>query len=333
MLKLLKSNHPFVFIIIPFLTALFWAPAIIFGTHEMVPFDKMVDTPLYSLFMSWLGENYFLHKGIAFLLLISQAYFLIRLNFKYIFIEVKTYLPAVLFVMLASAFPYFQSLHPFLIANIFLLFALERCFEINKDRHQLKQYFETGILLGIGGLFYFPIALFLLLVWVTQFVLRNFSLREWFSSIIGFLTPTLIYLAILYLNDKHQLLFTFFSEMQSMLPSDIEIRGASIYPLLIVGFLILIALLFDISIIGARKIATRKYFILIFWMLAISFFAKLLLPYFSTAMIYAFAVPASLILTMFFVEMRNRWFSEISFFLLFSSIVLSILMQLNVIQF
>lgn len=211
MLKLFKSNHPFVFlIIIPFLAVLFWAPAIIFGSHEMVQFDQMVDSPFYSLCMGWLGNNYFLHKGIAFVLLVSQAYMLIRLNFKYIFIEVKTYLPAVLFVMLASAFPYFQNLHPFLIANIFLLFAIERSFEIKKERNQFKQYFESGLLLGIGGLFYFPLVLFLLLVWITQFVLRNFNLREWFSSIIGFITPSIIYLTILYLNDKEQVLFSFF---------------------------------------------------------------------------------------------------------------------------
>lgn len=132
---------------------------------------------------------------------------------------------------------------------------------------------------------------------------------------------------------KSKFCSVFFSDLQTMLPSDIEIRGWTMYPLLFAGFIILLALLFDISIIGARKITTRKYFILTLWMLIISFFAKLLFSYFSTSMIYAFGIPAALILTMFFVEMRNRWFSEISFLLLFCSIVLSLLMQLNVVQF
>lgn len=332
MLKLLKSNHPFVIILIPFLTALFWAPALIFGSHEFVRLDPMVDTPLYSLCMDWLGSNFYVHKSIAFVLFVTQAYLLIRLNFKYIFIETKTYLPAVLFVIGGSVFPYFQNLHPLLIANVFLFFALERCFEIRKEKNQFKLYFETGLLLGIGGLFYFPLVVFLLIVWITQLVLRTFNLREWLSSIIGFLTPMLIYIAILYLNDKHFLVINFINDFTTNMSSDIEVRGTEIYPLLFIGFIIIISFLFDLRIVGARKISTRKYFILTFWLLIISFFAKLLLPYVSTAIIYVFAIPASLLMTMYFVEIRNRFFAEITLLFLLLGVVTSILFQLNVLS-
>jgi hypothetical protein len=103
LLKLFKNNHPFVLFLIPVLGFLLWMPSLIdfpFKFPEIVPHKH---TPVFDWLTEPLASYPNLSVIIALAFLILQSFLLIRLNFKHIFIESRTYLPSVLFVISISA--------------------------------------------------------------------------------------------------------------------------------------------------------------------------------------------------------------------------------------
>lgn len=327
LLKLFKSNHPVVIILIPILATILWLPGFLPQIAVEVQPYAGPQMPPFKLLLELLGGQGQTTRIAALVLIVLQAYIIIRLNFKFIFIENKTYLPAVLFVIMAPALSRLQHLHPIIMANFFLLAAINRTFVISKQRYLLKHYFESGFLIGLGGLFYPPFILILPVIWLTLFILRHFNGREWFSTIIGFFTPSAMYLAVLFLLDKMPAFLNPFKAYLNFNAKLFSITTVSHWALVVVGLILVIGLFNSLRFIGTKKINTRKYFSLLFWFLtlavAVIFFVKPV----GYEFIYVIALPLSIQLSGYFIEVRSRLWSELLFTLFFLAILTIIWFQ------
>jgi hypothetical protein len=327
LLKLFKSNHPVVIILIPVLATLLWLPGLLPQLPVTVQPYTGPQMPAFRLVLELLGGQGQATRIVALVLIIFQAYIIIRLNYKFIFIENKTYLPAVLYVILASALSRLQHLHPVVLANFFLMAAINRTFVISKQKLLLKQYFESGFLIGLGGLFYPPFILVLPVVWFTLFILRSFNGREWFSTLIGFFTPPSMYLAVLFLLNKMQAFINPLNAYVNYNAKLFTISDISFWALVVIGFILIIALFNSLRFIGTKKINTRKYFSLLFWFLALSVAIIIVAKPVGYEFVYVIALPLSIQLAGYFIEVRNRWWSELSFTLLILGILTIIWFQ------
>jgi len=313
LLKLFKSNHPYVLFLIPVLGLVLWIP-VLFGVP--LTFDSVnLGTPTFLF--NWVNKLLSFHPMasyyFALVLLIIESYVLIRLNFKYIFIETKTYLPAVFFVVLSSVLVVYQQLHPLLIANLFILLAINKAFVFEKDRNQFKRYFESGIFLGLGTLFYPNAYLFILIIWMTLLVLRNFNWREWFSTILGLVTPAVFYFVILYLSGNWNSLFLKFTSNLFAQAGNISFSVFSLVAFSLLTLISLIAALAGLRIVGLKKISQRKYYTLFFWMLIFTILLFILPLSVGYELVVVVAIPLSIILSILFVEIRSKWLSEVLF--------------------
>lgn len=319
LLKLFKNNHPFVLFLIPVLGFLLWMPSLFdfpLNFPEIVPNKH---TPVFNWLTEPLAGYPKLSVVIALTFLVLQSFMLIRLNIKHIFIETRTYLPSVLFVIFGSLLYQYQQLHPALVVNFFLLWALDKALVIDKESNLVKRNFESGFILGLGMLVYTSMYIFIPVIWMTLIILRNSRWREWTSGLIGFVLPGIFFLTIAFLLDKHQIILQ--QLQQDITAPAIEINWHP-WAFIAIGLLTMleiISILSVLSYVGVKKINTRKYFTFFFWFLML----LVALFFFHTKvaydLIYALAIPLAVLSSLFYIESRSKWVTEIFFALMLLS--------------
>ncbi len=320
LLKFFKNNHPYVLFLIPLLSVVLWIPALF-----NVPIDiQSADTGNTTFVFNWVLRLLSFHQKasiiFALILVIIESYILIRLNFKYIFIDNRTYLPAVFLVVFSSVFSSYQILHPMLIGNLFLLFAINKSFLSDDKKNHFKRYYESGLFLGFGALFYPNIYVFIFVIWLTMVILRNFNLREWFLSVIGIATPFVFYLVVLFLSGKNDEVL---NKLLAILIAPTYSLSFSVYSLFAVGFLIfvtLISLLSGIRIVGIKKISIRKYYSLFSLFLIYIVALFIFYPSLGYELIIPLSIPLSIVCSVHFTEIRSKLIGEVLFTLLLLSV-------------
>lgn len=325
LLKLFKSNHPYVLFLIPIVGIILWIPALFISPINSVELSNT--TFVFNWFYNLINFTPLAPTIFALILLIIQSFFIIRLNFKFIFIENKTYLPSVLFLIFASSVYSLQTLHPMLIGNLFLLFAINRAFVIDKKRNALKRYFESGFFLGLGAIFYPNIYIYIFIIWLTLIALRTFNWREWFSSIIGLASPFALYLSLIFLTDNNDNVFSKLILIIFSSAKEIPFNEYSFYILIFLGLITFIAIVKGFSIVRIKKINSRKYFNLFFWFLLYTITVFLVNPSMGFEIIVPMAIPLSIIYSLYFTEIKTKWISEIIFTLTVLSLLAIIWLQ------
>lgn len=311
--KLFKSNHPYVIFLIPFLGVALWIPSLF---HE-ININQPINQSAYTLAYQWLTKPISpypqLSASIGLLFLILQAYILIRLNFKHIFIEQKTYIPSILFIIYGSAMLSYQQLHPALINNFFLIWSLDKALIMDKERNSIKRYFESGFFLGLGALIYPNIYVFIILIWLTLIILHQSKWRDWSAVLFGFFTPVLIYWSILFLNSKQD---QSYANFQKIIFKTTTLPSFSTYayiPLIVISSLFIIGMLISMRYVGIKKISTRKYYNFFFWFLLTTLAIIYFHPAIGLELIYMLSIPLAFLSTLFYTEVRNWWVKEIFF--------------------
>ncbi|MBE9468393.1 MAG: hypothetical protein IMY72_08765 [Bacteroidetes bacterium] len=312
-LSVLKKQHPYIIFFIPLITFIAWGKTIFFHTQSSIIFKTM---PLFDFVIKFIPENSYLSFIIAIILIIIESYIIIRLNFQYMFLSVRTYLPAVFFVIICSIYLPLQTLHPILIGNLFFILAFDKALTSNKQCNIFSSYFISGFLLSIGSLFYFNLIFFLPIIWISKIILRGFNLREWLVSIIGLITPYFFLFFYYFYFDKIDLLIQILSEnifFKNSIPT------FNISYLILFSFfciLIIISSFYLLSTVNTKKIITRKYFKILFWLFVLSSTLFILVPSVSIESIIILAIPLSLLIANYFASIRSKWWGESLFTIL-----------------
>ena len=127
------------------------------------------------------------------LLLVVQAVIFNTLTIKNKVYEQNTYLPAFAFLIIASTHYSFSVFSPVQLGITFVLLAFSQLlshveFRAKRD----EQIMSIGLLIGISGLFYLPLILFLPIVVLILLIFTNTLSRRYFILIISGMTPVII---------------------------------------------------------------------------------------------------------------------------------------------
>ena len=164
------------------------------SANGMPLYDAVIH--LISVVPDWAGV------AIGCLLFTSQAlYFNWMLN-KHEVLYKPSWLPALLFVLLAGLLPPFLWIHPVLFVHSIVLFAFDRIFSLYKNPQPLAPTFDSAFLLAVAALFYFPAVIFFLFYFVCLLILRPFSWREWMVGAMGLTMPFFLAFLYYFLNDQ-----------------------------------------------------------------------------------------------------------------------------------
>jgi hypothetical protein len=316
--RLFKSNHPFILILVAFVAIALWFPVLL-NPHWQPSANS--GTQLYNVLVNQNIPDLWTQQLIALVLLLIEAFFLIRINFNHIIVETKTYLPTIFFVFITSSLARYQNMLPVILANIFFLFAINRSFEFEKGTHQFKRYFESGLYVGLGSLIYSPLCFYLFLMIVTLFTLRYFNLREFISLITGFITPIAFYATYLFLTDQIEVIPNEYILLFVKMPSPIKFNIVQLVSAIVFGFISLLAVFSGLGQVRNRKISTRKYFGLFFWLLLLSVMVFMLIPAAGYSSICLLGLALAFLLPAYFIDLKVKIWAEVSFDILIACIL------------
>ncbi len=320
-LRLFNSKNVYSAILIPIIAFLFWmeplkAPA----SLAVYPGEGMM--PLYTFFAKFYTGSSVWPVLTGFILILLNSLILSMLSYEFQFLQHRTFLPGILYVSIVSSFPSLQTFHPVYPATLFVLISVYYIFSTYHRRNEISSTFNASFFLSIGALFYLPVLMLLPLIWISIFVLqKNDNWRLLVIPLIGISLPWLILWSFLFVSGSDQaFISSIFQGMKS-------VNNQFIFN---IGFLIISAFIFLLSAFGSitlinsvniRKMSTRKYFIILYWMLGFSIPSAFLLPSTGLGVIALSTIPVSFLISHFFMAGKRGFWREFLFLLFLLTLV------------
>ena len=321
LLKTLKTNQTFHFLLIPFIAAALWFKS--FMNPALFPFYSGEDMMLlYQPINALIGKSTIVSNIFALMFIILLAFLILKLNVQYTFIRVRTVLPSILFILITSGLHELHAMHPVYPAALFLILTVDRIFNAYDKEVIHSNAFEAGIFLAIGSLFYLNLIFFFPFLWIGFIILKQkVNWREFILSTLGFVFPWLVALAYYGATGQtEELLITFKSSIslhQYFLKGNLPIQ---IY----MGFLVLLTLLASFLILSqydGKKISSRKYFKAFFWIFLISCILIAANPAVSQEIIILLAIPLTYLISNYLIYMKRQIWGEIFLYILTAGVI------------
>ena len=320
-LRTLKSNRAINLLIVPAIAILFWLKDLISPfSYQFYPGEN--SNILFQPITFFTTNSDFARVLISLVLLVIIAALVQALNDRFMFIRVRTKLPSILFVIIASGFTDLHTLHPVFPATIFLLFALYSLFGTFEETKPYSAIFNSGFFIGVGTLFYLNLIILLPAFFIGIAILtRESSWRKYVILLIGTLVPVLFAFSYAVITEQ-------ISEMLIIVEQNIVTpvnHFRTNIPLhIFLGILILLTLTGSVSIMqqyDSKKISTRKYFTIFLIIFILSLVSFTFIPVTSQEMLVIIAIPITYLISNLFVFMKRRFWSELLFLLLLGIVI------------
>lgn len=318
LLRLFKGTGPGVIILVLITLILMWIDALLKPGMMTAAGYNAQPMPLYGILKAIIGSHQWLGVAVSFLMVSLLAILMVVFNTSVFFINERTFLPALFYILFASLFPEYHVLNPVLPAALFLLLAIIRIMDGYHISGTAYNYFDAGLLLSAGSFFYADLIWFGPLIIIGIPLLRTATPREILLAVVGLIAPYLITFGLYYVTGKG--LGTLWELIKYNLFNHSEAHHLSalvIVTLILTGFLLLLSLSSLVQSINSKKIKSRKTFSLLIWVLLISAITYFLSPSVSDEMLILTAIPLSYFLSNYFVFARKKLIPEVLFTLLF----------------
>ena len=318
LLRVFKRTGPGVIFLIVVILIAVWISAIINQRLHPRFIYETDPMPLYGLMKLMINNNHNLGVILSFLMVSLMAFLMVNFNTTVFFIHERTFLPALFYVLFGGFFPDQQLLNPVIPASIFLMITIIRIMDGYHKTGTAYNYFDAGLLISIGSLFYVNLIWFGLLVIIGIALLRTGDLKEIVISILGLLTPYLITFGLYYVAGKD------LRVLVKLLENNLFARSTfypfprlTIVALLYTGLLVLISLVQLIKHMNTKSIKSRKTFSLMIWTFLISIIVYFAVRSVSIEIVWLASIPVSYFLTHYFVFVKKILVPEILFTLFF----------------
>ncbi len=309
-----RGTSPGIIMIVVILSLFLWMGAFI----EPVPLPSAVyettQMPLYSVLRFIAGDNPYKGLILTVILFSLMLFLMVNFNTRVFFINERTFLPAFIYLFLVASIPDNQVMNPVLPASLLLMAASYRIMDAYRKPGTAYNFFDAGVLISMGSLFYANLIWFGILVIIGIALLRSGDLREIIAAIAGLITPWAVVVAIYYICGWN--VFKLFEIIGSNLFSrapEFHFGIFNLVVLLVTGIVILVSLGFLVTRMNTKKIKSRKTFSLLIWVFLISVGVYILVPSASVEIMWLIAIPAGYFLTHYFIFSPKKLIPEIIF--------------------
>ena len=172
LLRILKSNSLLSSLLIPVIGLVFWWH----NLQSPMPLDLSRANgamPLYYLACHFIGNSNFWQVFLAFLLVVLNSFFLSQLGSAYIFLNKRSYIPGIVYLITVSALDTLHSFLPVHLATSFILISIYFIFDTFHRKIAISHTFNASFFLAIGSLIYLPVIALFPLIWISIFVLQK----------------------------------------------------------------------------------------------------------------------------------------------------------------
>ena len=321
--NIIKSNSPVVLILVLFTGVLMWINSFVNPIGMNIPSDAF-NMPLYEMLTIYLGKNDLVSVILSFVFVLIQALLLVQFNKKYILINVRTYLPAFFYILIASSFVPLQRLNPVIFGTLFIFISIHNILDIYRTDFALENLYIAGFFIAIASLFWAPFAVFFLIVFISLVILRPFIGREWLVGVLGFLTPylfTFVYYFVFLGEERLNDLISIIVENFRIIKVFNQLHFAYY---IFYGFLAILIFTASISIIRnyqKKKIRIRKFFEINWWLFFISALLFIFFRNVGYEVIFILSIPISFLLTDYFYIIKRSIYLDSILVILIASII------------
>lgn len=322
MIRLFNSNNP---VLIPALfvitvvmnLVLFIMPGHFVIEQTNAPFSRL----FFHLSEMLINNNHYVLSVLAIVLVFLQALFINKFLNDIKLFEQATYVPALVYIVIACLFEEFLYLTPLLVANTFVIFIISKAFQFSRKQDCMMDIYDMGLLIGISSLFYFPASTLLILVFVALSVFRAFAWREWVVGLLGFLTAYFLigtyYFVIDQLPDfvNNHILKSISISTAWKLGLEVKVLGG--YVLLLV---VLSLFTFQANFLKS-PIQIRKFLLLLVWSLVLLSLSFLLKDRLTPQHFAILSVPLSVFISYFLMNIKKKWIADVLFGILFAAAI------------
>ncbi|MBI4947413.1 MAG: hypothetical protein HY840_13555 [Bacteroidetes bacterium] len=315
----IKHNRAISIVLLPIALICLWVYGFI---HPIAPLTEHA-APLYKLLTAGIAQYPLLLTLISFLLVFCGAVLINHLVERNEIVATQTYLPALVYVVLMSLQPEMFSLHPIVIANLLMLFALNKLMQTYRKETAYAEAFDTGFLISIASLFYIPSGIFILLLWIGLLIIRPFIWREWIISLIGLILPwTFLVFYYFWNNTLDALKYEVFYYTNIAPRKSFSVFVFSYYEYLQMT-LLMVAVFFSagrfLKDLSKSTVQSRSNLLLMLYFLILGFASIFIAPSYSTIYLSFLAIPFSIFFSSFLLFAKKEWIAEILFLLLILS--------------
>ncbi len=323
MLRIFKGTSPGVIALMALTLAVLWTGAFIHPQSPFIGTQGAGPMPLYGIIVSLIGNIPAAGTIFSFLICILILFLLVNFNTSQFFIHERTFLPATLYILFTGLFPQCRGLNPALPAVVFLMLAIRRIMDSYRKPGIAYNFFDAGVLIGIGSLFYANLVWLGILAIVGIVIIRTGNVKEIAVSILGLITPLAVTAGLYYVLGRD--LISLFHDIKQNLfggAEDYLFSRVSVLAIIFAGLALIVSIAFLVRGINSKKIKARKTFSILMWAFAVSLLLYFALPSVSVEMIWITAMPSSYILAHFLIFARRKIFPEMIFTGFFLLIVL-----------
>lgn len=318
-LQLFKGVLPSKLFLILLLGVLGWAPLFMWDVTAEQEFTLIFFTDYFV----WVNNLWPYSVSMTMLVLVTlQAIYIIQINFKYILLDQRTYLPALIFGLMSIFIVSSPNAIALLTASLVWLACLDILYANSGLKISVKAMFNIGLLLAFGSMFLWQVAFLIPLFWILSFVLNTVNVRGLLAIIVGFVSIWLIYLYGLFLISGMQP----FVEEIAFYKSSVKNLGdntlLSVIPLATSSLLLLFGFLVSLFSLGNKKIITRKYYFTLSLSIVLVILVTLLLKMLPFVYLYFALVPLTFMASGYLLQTRNKWIHDIVFLIFLTGIVL-----------
>jgi hypothetical protein len=283
------------------LAAIFWAPSFFlsktFEPGQFLIFENIVPAAF---------QNVLVLNGLAFLLTILTGLFINNIAGEVDISKKLTTITMFIFVVITGSLTTFTTLSPYIITNILLLFFLWSLFRLPASDHPISLVLNASLILGISSLFYPPIILFLILVWIALLIHRSNSWRYFIVSIIGILLPHFFLIFWYFWNDDVGKYLMFLADFQEIIMIN-NLLSITLDLILVLVFFLLyfISLIRTMSLLTNKNINLRRNLIITIYFILFALTIFVLFSRSHTVFLIT-AIPGTLLITHFLQEVKAK---------------------------
>lgn len=324
LLKFFKRPLPRVLVVIMLIGVLLWLKGIVNTSTALVDYGEY-PMPLFRLVSFLVGDNFLVSKLVSFLLVATIGLYLIQVNTRHMLLRQRTYLPALFYILLASAFLPLQTINPAVFAALLMVGAIDYLFLANSSNHHLDNLFKAGFLVSLATLFYLPSAIMLIVLFFSIVILNHNGIRPWLSTIFGFVTPWffVVFYSYFFYDDIDGVLRDVLLAVNAL---KVSFFFSGIVYRVFYGFLAILLLvggLYLLISLPTQKILIRKHNTILVWIM-VWFGLVAVFPLFRSSEIqYLIAIPISFLFSNFFSMVKSRFWGEALFLTLLVLVVVA----------
>ncbi len=318
LLRLFRAQYLVQYILLFFLTAVFWFDAFLFPEKLLIDSEGLIFPGINTLGLAWS----YVFLGLSVAILYFQAIMLNSLLQAHRLVERNQLTAALIYIVMMSSQPAMIAPNTMLAVNFLLILMLNGVLRLNPKSETLGRLFDIGFLAGLATLLYFPAIVFLLFIVISLIVLQMFRWREWLIPITGFIAPWLFvgtwYFWFDELQEKAGQLLSRFTLALPDYPS-ISTEEGVIWGLFALLALLGLAKIRRLS--GEGSSGGRKKSRIIFVLFLMAILSAFIPGNSFQSHVYLEIIPVSIFLAAYISRLRRMFLVELLFFIIIIAIV------------